>query len=399
LERDHADRSTGIVTDATPRPPQPPSKGSPRARPAIAAAAAILVLALVALIVFARRGERPADGSAGSTVTAAASVPSSTTPRSGRQGSLRLRGVPLQKGTGLSLLVADAPAPFVLDLDRETAERVTGLPTNGERGVTVLPVGKDALVLSERYCGRCGNYSAYLLRHGSTAATPLGRAREVVPHRDGNGLWMLTQHRSGCVIHRVDPEGRPLDQPRRVRCGTGLVADLQGGLLLSYTGPLGSDAHNALLEPDGDIVRLPYQDAQPVVGNLVLTGADRHTPLVLHDVKSGASHRLSWPSKMVGLGDVSGQPNGPLATVDFARYLPRHRFDLWLLDTRTRRWRHLPGMPAHVVPKTTDVEWTSDGGVVLLARDVLAVWRPGETRLAVGRVKPPKEPGIKFMIW
>jgi hypothetical protein len=387
------------VTDATPRQPQPKNKGSPRARPAIVAAAAILVLGLIALIVIARRGERSADGSADSIVTAAASVPSSTTLRSGKQATLELRGMPLQKGIGLSLLVADAPAPFALDLNRGTAEPVTGLPTNGERGVTVLPVGKDALVLSERYCGRCGSYSAYLLRHGSTAATPLGRAREVVPFRDGKGLWMLTQHRSRCLIYRVDPEGRPLDQPLRVRCGTGLIADLPGGLLLSYTGPLGSDAHNALLEPDGDIVRLPYQDAQPVVGNLVLTGADRHTPLVLHDVTSGARHRLSWPSKMAGLGEVSGQPNGPLATVDFARYSPRHTFDLWLLDTRTRRWRHLPGMPAHVVPKTTDVEWTADGRVVLLAFDVVAVWRPGETRLAVGRVRPPKQPGMKFLIW
>jgi hypothetical protein len=387
------------VTDATPRPPQLPSKGSPRTRPAIGAAAAILVLALVALIVIARRGERSADGSAGSTVTAAASVPSSTTPRSGRQGSLRLRGVPLQKGTGLSLLVADAPAPFVLDVDRGTAQPITGLPEDGERGVIVLPVSENALVLSERFCSRCGSVSsAYLVRRDSLAARRLARVYEAVPSREGNGVWTLRRRGGRCEINRIDLDGRPLYAPRRVRCGTGLVVDLPAGLLLSYTGPLGSDAHNALLEPNGDIARLPYQDAQPVVGNLVLTGADRHTPLVLHDVKSGASTRLSWPSRMPALGVVTGQPNGSLATIDFARYSRGHRFDLWLLDTRTRRWQHLPGMPAHVVPKTTDVEWTSDGRVVLLARDVLAVWRPGEKRLAVGRVKPPKQPGIKFLI-
>jgi hypothetical protein len=255
-------------------------------------------------------------------------------------------------------------------------------------------------VLSERLCGRCGSVSsAYLVRRGSVVASPLARVFEAVPSREGKGVWTLTRHGGRCAIHRIDLDGRPLQTPRRVRCGTGLVVDLPAGLLLGYTGRLGSDAHNALLEPNGDITRLPYQDAQPVVGNLVLTGADRHTPLALHDVKSGASRRISWPSKMPALGVATGQPNGSLATIDFARYSRGDRFDLWLLDTRTRRWQHLPGMPAHVVPKTTDVEWTTDGRVVLLARDVLAVWRPAETRLSVGRVKPPKQPGIKFLIW
>ncbi|MCA1706932.1 MAG: hypothetical protein LC808_28180, partial [Actinobacteria bacterium] len=100
-----------------------------------------------------------------------------------------------------------------------------------------------------------------------------------------------------------------------------------------------------------------------------------------------------------GLGEVTGQPNGRLATVDFAKYSPQDRFDLWLLDTTTRRWQQLPGMPAHIAPKTTHVEWTADGRLVILATNVLGVWRPGESRLAVRRVTPPKQPGIKFVIW
>lgn len=115
---------------------------------------------------------------------------------------------------------------------------------------------------------------------------------------------------------------------------------------------------------------------------------------------TGAIHRLRWPSRPgYGLGEVSGQPNGRLATVDFAKYSPGDRFDLWLLDSMARRWQRLPDMPAPVVPKTTDVEWTADGRVVILATDVLAVWRRGEARLAVRRVKPPKQPGIQFVIW
>src|SRR4029453_2071755 len=39
----------------------------------------------------------------------------------------------------------------------------------------------------------------------------------------------------------------------------------------------------------------------------------------------------------------------------------------WLLDTQTDRWRHLPGMPARLVPKATDVEGTPDGRVGVLS--------------------------------
>jgi hypothetical protein len=75
------------------------------------------------------------------------------------------------------------------------------------------------------------------------------------------------------------------------------------------------------------------------------------------------------------------------------------RYDLWLLDTPTGGWQHLPDMPARAIRKTTDVHWTSDGRVVILAANALGVWRPGETHLAVRRVPLPKQPGIQFVVW
>jgi hypothetical protein len=72
---------------------------------------------------------------------------------------------------------------------------------------------------------------------------------------------------------------------------------------------------------------------------------------------------------------------------------------MWLLDTQTHRWEHLPGMPAHIVPKATDVEWSADGRVVILSGNVLAVWRPGSPQLAVGQVRPTKQPGSNFVVW
>jgi hypothetical protein len=56
-------------------------------------------------------------------------------------------------------------------------------------------------------------------------------------------------------------------------------------------------------------------------------------------------------------------------------------------------------MPARMVPKGTDVRWTADGRVVVLSGNLLAVWRPGQPRLAVRRVPPPKGPGSGFLIW
>jgi hypothetical protein len=102
-------------------------------------------------------------------------------PRPSRHGALPLGGVPLVGPTGLRLLIADAPAPFVLEVDRGTIRPVTGLPTDGERGVSVLPVGN-----------------------------------EVAPSRDGQGWWLLSGQeraaapsvRSGSTADRGEPPGR-----------------------------------------------------------------------------------------------------------------------------------------------------------------------------------------------
>jgi hypothetical protein len=317
------------------------------------------LVVLGALITFNRLGgreeQRPTHPTRSATHTTAPDSPSEA-PWPSRSGA-----VPLEGPTGLRLLVADVP-PFVLDLDGGSAQRVTGLSTGGDRGVSVVPVGKDALLFSYRFCRGCrAGPSVYLLRRGSTAATRLATTSEVVPSRDGEGVWTLSRRDAHqCTIRENGLDGRPLRNPQQASCRAALIAELPSGVLVSYTGPGGTDAHNALIKPDGDVIRLRYQQAQPVVGNLLLTGIDRRMPLLLHDVGSGASHRLRWPSRPdYALGDVTGDPNGRFAVVEFAKFSPEHRIDMWLLDTATRRWQHLPGMPARLVPKATDVAWTA----------------------------------------
>lgn len=370
-----------------------------RRRSPLWTAVAVLVAAGVAAVVafLARDHHEQASRHQGSAPTV--SQPNAVTRAS--IAGLPLRGLPLERDTGLRLLIADAPAPFVFDVDRGTVRPITGLPTRGERGVSVVAVGDDALILSTRFCDRCRGTSAYLLGHGSTAASSLGRALQVIPTRDGQGLWVLRKGRAAsCLLGEVTLDGRRRGAPRLTSCATGLLAELPVGLLTTFTEPLGENAHEDVLRPEGKIVRFGDEAAQPVVGNLLLSGADRHTPLLLRDASTGAARRLRWPSGPgYSLGEVNGQVDGRFATIHFARYSPVHRFDLWLLDTLTGAWRHLPDMPARAVPKATDVQWTPDGRVVVLAANALGVWRPGDAHLAVRRVPLPKQPGIQFVVW
>ncbi len=66
---------------------------------------------------------------------------------------------------------------------------------------------------------------------------------------------------------------------------------------------------------------------------------------------------------------------------------------MWILDTKTRKLTQLPRMPAFVSIKHTSMQWSDDGRLVLLGesngKDVVAVWRPGQRRLALKTVQLP----------
>jgi hypothetical protein len=75
---------------------------------------------------------------------------------------------------------------------------------------------------------------------------------------------------------------------------------------------------------------------------------------------------------------------------------PEQLMDMWLLDLRTGRWRQLPGMPVLAALKVTSMAWTDDGRLLLLGSfdrvgDALAVWRPGQDRLAVRQLRLPAD--------
>jgi hypothetical protein len=118
----------------------------------------------------------------------------------------------------------------------------------------------------------------------------------------------------------------------------------------------------------------------------------------LLDTATGAQRRLPWPSILAGLDQPAVDPAGRFVALAFANPSwtsgAGQAFDLWLLDTKTGKLTQLPGMPAFVALKMTNMAWTLDGRLVLLAeersgRDIVAVWRPGQQHLALKTVRIP----------
>ena len=327
-----------------------------------------------------------------------------------------LTGVPLTGPTRLRLLVASDPRPFVVDLDQDSVQPVTGLPTDGERVVSVLPVGEHAVIVSERSCTSCRSPGpeVYGIWRHSTTAVRLGSAQQVVAARDGRAVWLLGhQTRTACTIRRVGLDGRPRRPARPVSCATKLLGELPVGLLVaSGTSEDPWEWPTSLVDHRGHRTRLGFlaADLLAATGQLVLTSAEPLAPLTLTNLRSGASWRLEWPSRLRGGTHLAAvHPNGRDIAVGFHGLAApgEEGYDLWLLDTATRRWQHLPDLPAaDIAAKATDLAWTGDGRLVVLTGTatrgwVVAVWRPGQPRLALRPVKLPEpSPGTDTLaIW
>jgi hypothetical protein len=333
----------------------------------------------------------------------------------GQAGAQPVPGVPLQGSSRLRLLVASGPAPVVLDVDTGAVQPVTGVPAGDDRSVHVERVGEDAVIVSRRDCrGRACDEDAavYLVRHGGTVATRLAAATDVEASRDGQGVWLLGRRdATRCTLGQVGLDGRPRRPARPAPCHFVLIDELPAGLLV-YGTPPGGSPYSALVTADGAVRRLPRVVDGVAGGNLVLSTLEPGRLIALTDLGGGVSHRLPWPSRLDDhvMGLIDGHPDGRLASVAFypARSGVEQTLDVWLLDLATRRWRRLPDMPLRLAPSKPQLQWTADGRLLLLAgladepASVVAVWRPGELRIAARRVRlpgPARPGGYRFAIW
>jgi hypothetical protein len=77
---------------------------------------------------------------------------------------------------------------------------------------------------------------------------------------------------------------------------------------------------------------------------------------------------LAGPSPLPGGTHIAAvHPNGRDIAVGFHGLAApgEEGYDLWLLHTASRRWQHLPDLPAaDVAAKATDLAWTRDGRLV-----------------------------------
>jgi hypothetical protein len=305
-------------------------------------------------------------------------------------GPRPLRGVPLHGATGLRLLVAANP-PYVLDVDNGRKTPVTDLRPSPHAVLWVRPAGRDALVVLDRLQpGRkLPTQEIYVVRHGTTTAKLLGTGWGVAPSADGQAVWISAYvNARHCKLREVSLGGRHRRAGRPFPCGW-----------LDEGGSLGLILHRRtryeLVDPSSLRTLLHAPKILAVAGRRVLT-EDKAKGLRLIDMATGKRSRLSWPSSIGGTDGAAVDASGKLLALGFANpaYYGTQVTDVWLLDAETGGFRHLPDMPAVVSLKFTSWAWTSGSRLVFLAETegatVVGVWKPGDQRIAVRRVKLPE---------
>lgn len=297
------------------------------------------------------------------------------------RGPAPLRGAPLGR-TGLRLVVAATP-PIVVDVDSGSVRRLAGVAAPGRWPLTVTAVGGRAAVVFAYAGPRQGR-----LWSVSARVAPLGRGTAVIAAADGRSVWVESEARGSCSLRRVRLDGRPLTLAHTVSCHTTLTAATPTGLVVNRV---------RLIDPrtGWTLLRTHWGVIGAAGTRLVLAGPGSW--LTLRDLATGSEVRIRRPASIGPFDVESVDPSGRYLTL--ASGNPswqgggKQVVDLWVLDTRTARLTHVPGMPAFVALKFTSTAWTDDGRLVLLAqvddRDVVAVWRPGQRRLALKPLRLP----------
>ncbi len=302
-------------------------------------------------------------------------------------GPVPLRGAPLGGETGLRLLVADKP-PFVLDVDSGTVTPLTGVRPQERGTVSIVGVaGRAAVVVARPDWPRA---DLYTVRGREGRVTAPWSGTDVAPAADGQSVWIKTSAKSSrCALRQINLDGRAMRAPRAFPCASTISSAGSLGLVVNRT---------RVIDPrTGRTLRRTRWGVLAAAGHtLVLAGPDDQFTVL--DAATGAQRRLPWPSTIGGLDAPAVDPRGRYVALAFAnpawRGGPQQALDVWLLDTRTGGLKQLPDMPALVSLKRTSMAWTDDGRLVLLGArletEFVAVWQPGQERLAVKTVQLPE---------
>jgi hypothetical protein len=295
-----------------------------------------------------------------------------------------LDGRALLRHSGLRLLVAANP-PFVLDVDAGRVRAVRGLGHLDGGVLWVVAVGgRSGVVVAESF-----GETTFGVRGPAAPARALGVAAGVWPAEDGRSVWLQRRIGSRCTLRRAGLDGRLLRRPRAFPCATRSSPAGPFGIVVSRT---------RLVDPETG--RTLFRSRQGILAvtprHVVTVGEDGELALV--ERSSGSSRSYAWESLVGPPGEAVVDPSGRYVALGAGNPAwqlgARQVQDAWLLDTTTGELAHVPGFPAWASLKSTSMAWTGDGRLVVLAeteaRQLVAVWRPGETQLAVKAVRLPE---------
>ena len=309
-----------------------------------------------------------------------------------------LRGVPLEGKTGLRLLVAHT-RPFVLDVDRGSVTSERGVPS-AKYGTTVVGVGGRSAVVSVAPTTRNGQL--YAVPGIGKRASSLGPGMAVAPAPRGRSVWVerfvQTSH---CTLRQVRLDGRVLRGPRPFRCVPWLAPGGSFGVQAAPTRIVDPMTGRTVFRSPRDRLnqRMPIL---AVAGRKVLLQDGSGRPLTLVDTATGTRQQIDWPKTVGSLDAPAVDMGGRRIAVAFANPswtgAAGQASDVWILDTETARLTRLPGMPAFVALKWTNMAWTVDGRLVLVTKSadkqIVALWAPGQKRLHVKSVRLPNRDSV-----
>jgi len=367
--------------------------------PALLAVIGIVAAAVVVALTGTTRAPHKGSTMRGGTVER--SLPLAAQPAVPRP----LHGVPLAGSTGLRLLVSSDP-PFVLNVDTGMVQSVTGLNVHGNPVITVLPVGRDAVVWLDRRApsGGIPRAEIYVVRHGTTRAVRIATGWQVAPAAGGRAIWLLRYtDPHHCTSSEIGLNGGPLERARPVSCSSQLADSGSGPVLVHGRLVVDAATRRTLVRTRG---------LWAIGGGRALSaGPGSGPPLALIDLRTGTRWRLPWPSRVGSTDQAVVRPDGQMIALNFAD--PAYQgsgtqvTDVWLFDPATRHFQHLPDMPAAVQLKFTSMAWASGDRLVMLAgaagahRNLVAVWRPGQRQIALRTVRLPirNNGSDSFIVW
>jgi hypothetical protein len=327
-----------------------------------------------------------------------------------------LSGAPLSKAIHLRLLVAEnGGRPSIVDVASGQVQPVTGLGLPRVQRLwspmlwPLTPTSGGALgVVVRRSCNTCGATETHYL------ISPNGAVRKLNSFRlsryqsattpvlgSSTAIWVLTHPRGRPCTLRQEPGSQPAVP---VPCGelvdSSLIgSDASAGLVIS------TSSRMVLIDPRTGklLARSPRGGQLDVLGrDVILTSGpidiqgqgSIKPPLTLTNLRTEASLRLRWPSILHFDYQTFPEPHSPSVAVEFGdpayHMSARQAGDVWMLNTRTGAFTHVPGFPIFEYLKVSGMAWTNDHRLVIVAlgggRASIGIWRPGSRRLQVGTV-------------